>query len=78
MTKARQTEPGQFYQGKDEDIPYTVDVSNWTAAPTAACTVVTLNGSNVTNDVVSGTQLISGSTITTAASRRSRRVRTTG
>lgn len=65
MTKARQTEPGQFYQGKDEDIPYTIDVSNWTAAPTAACVVVTLNGSDATSDVVSGAQSISGSTITT-------------
>lgn len=66
MTKARQTSPGQFYQGKDEELPYTVDVSNWTSAPTAGCVVVTLNGSDVGTDVLSGASSISGSTITTA------------
>jgi len=40
MADIRQFVPGQFWQGKDEEISYTVDVSNWASAPAAACFVI--------------------------------------
>jgi len=32
--------PGQFWQGQDEEISYTVDVTNWAGSPAAACFVI--------------------------------------
>jgi hypothetical protein len=40
MTSIRQTQPGQFYQGVDEEKSYTINVGNWFTAPTGASTVV--------------------------------------
>ena len=65
MTSIRQTVPGQFWQGVDEEISYTIDVGNWDTTPTGASTVVKLGSSDVSASVLSGTTVISGSLITT-------------
>jgi hypothetical protein len=36
----RQAVPGQFYQGVDEELCYTLDTSNWTTAPQTASAVI--------------------------------------
>jgi len=68
MTSTRQFVPGQFEQGEDEELPYVIDVSNWTAAPAAACVVVKVNGSNVSASVLrsSGSAVgVTGASVTT-------------
>ena len=62
---SRQTDPGQFYQGVDEEIAYTVNTGNWAVSPTAACVVAKLGGTDVSGSVLSGNPSISGSLITT-------------
>ena len=65
MTSPRQAVPGQFYQGEDEELAYNVNVGNWTAAPTGACTIVKLDGADATSSVTSNTTSISGCIVTT-------------
>ena len=62
---SRQTDPGQFYQGVDEEIAYTVDTGNWAASPTGASVVAKLDVVDVSGSVLSGSPSISGSLITT-------------
>lgn len=62
---SRQTDPGQFYQGVDEELPKTVNVGKWAASPTSACVVAKLDGTDVSGSVLSGNPSISGSLITT-------------
>lgn len=61
----RRAYPGQFYQGVDEEIAYTVNVGKWATAPTATCVVAKLDGTDVSASVLSGNPSISGSLITT-------------
>jgi len=68
MTSIRQFVPGQFEQGEDEQLPYVIDVSNWTAAPEAACVVVKVGGSDVSASVLSSSGSavgVTGASITT-------------
>lgn len=65
---ARQTVPGQFYQGVDEELSYTIDVANWNASPQAASVVVKMNTTDVSTSVLrsaTSNPTISGSAITT-------------
>jgi hypothetical protein len=69
MTDPLRFVPGQFWQGKDEEISYVVDVSNWASAPTAACFVIWENttdrsASNLQSSASAGAT-ISGNDITT-------------
>lgn len=60
--------PGQFEQGEDEELPYIIDVANWTDAPVGACVVVKVNGSDVSACVLrsSGSAVgVTGASITT-------------
>jgi len=65
MTSPRQLVPGQFYQGEDEELSYSVNVGAWVAAPTGACTIVKLDNADATSSVTSGTTSVSGCVITT-------------
>jgi len=68
MTSIRQFVPGQFEQGEDEQLPYVVDVANWTAAPVAACVVVKVGSSDVSASVLrssGSTVAVTGASITT-------------
>jgi len=68
MTPTRQFVPGQFEQGEDEQLPYTIDVTNWANAPDSACVVVKVGGSNVSACVLrsSGSAVgVTGASITT-------------
>ena len=47
MTSIRQTVPGQFYQGEEEELSYTVNVSTWASTPTGASAVLKFNGLEV-------------------------------
>ena len=69
MTDPLMFVPGQFSQGADEQLSYTVGVSNWTSAPTAACFTIWENGTNRSasnlQSAASAGPTISGTNITT-------------
>lgn len=68
MSNIRQAVPGQFFIGVEEEFPLTVDVTNWADAPTAACTVIKLSGTDVSASHLSSSgsaTAISGASITT-------------
>lgn len=68
MTSTRQFVPGQFEQGEDEQLPYVIDVTNWTSTPTGASVVVKVGASDVSACVLqsSGSAVgVSGASITT-------------
>ncbi len=69
----RRCVPGQVYQGEDEELDYTVNVGNWTTAPTNASAVIKDSSGtdrSASNFQYSGSlgatcAIISGSLITT-------------
>ena len=69
MTDIRQFVPGQFWQGKDEEQSYTVTVTNWATAPTAACFLIyegaSDRGASNFQSAASAGSSINGAAITT-------------
>lgn len=61
----RQIEQSPIYQGKDEEVYYTLDTSEWGGSPSFVSVVVKLNGEDVSGDVLTGTASVSGDEITT-------------
>jgi len=69
MTNVLRFSPGQFYQGADEQIAYTINVSNWTNAPTEASFTIwegtTNRSASLLSSSASGGATISGGNVTT-------------
>lgn len=68
MASIRQTVPGQFTQGEEEELSYTVNVGRWASTPVGACTVLKQNGLDVSASHLSisgSAPTISGVYITT-------------
>lgn len=69
MTDVLRFVPGQFWQAYEEQIPYTVNVANWSSAPGAACFTIWNGTSNVgasnLQSAASAGPTISGANITT-------------
>jgi len=69
MTKVMQFTPGQLYQGTDEQKSYTINVSKWFSAPTAACCRIwegtTNRGGSNLQIASSASPGVTGTTVTT-------------
>ena len=64
---SREVSQGKQYQGEDESIAYTIDVTNWGSSPSSVSMAVydVTNGrTDVSVDVVSGSTSVSGNVIT--------------
>lgn len=65
--KSREVVEGRQIQGEDEQIPFQLDTSNWTSAPTVVSVVVkdaTAGLADVTTTVLPGSVTVSTSFIT--------------
>ncbi len=68
MASIRQCVPGQFTQGEEEELPYTVNVGQWASTPVGASTVLKYNNLDVSASHLSisgSAPTISGIYITT-------------
>jgi len=65
MTKPREVIEGPQYQGEDEEIVYTIDISEWGSSPSGVTVkVYDEDGADVTTTVTSGSSSTTTTTIT--------------
>ena len=66
MTEAREIAEGLLYQGADEEIVYTLTITNWGTAPSDVSVIAKdmSAGTVATSTVLSGTATVDGDVIT--------------